>query len=183
LVDVLPPDPLAGLLARVALRDRLAFQQLYSATSAKLFGVTLRILNNRAEAEEVLQEAFVKIWVNAGQYSPSGYRAMTWLAAIVRNQAIDRVRARKPQAVDLDDALDISDDGPTPEASLLNAAAGKQIAHCMEQLDQNRAEAVRRAYVDGVSYQELADLYRVPINTMRTWLRRSLATLRECLQA
>jgi RNA polymerase sigma-70 factor, ECF subfamily len=90
------PTEIETLISRVALGDRNSFQQLYGATSAKLFGICLRVLKNAADAEDVLQEAYVKIWQNAGKYQVTGYSPMTWLITIARNQAIDRLRARKP---------------------------------------------------------------------------------------
>lgn len=170
-----------GLLGRVADRDRAAFSALYSATSAKLFGVALRILNNRAEAEEVLQDAFVKIWQNADRYIANGFSPMTWLITLTRNQAIDRIRTRKLATADIDLARDVSDKGPTPEQALLASSERAQIDACLDELEQDRSAAVRGAYLDGLSYQELADRHDVPLNTMRTWLRRSLLKLKECM--
>lgn len=174
---------IADLLARVALRDREAFRALYGRTSAKLFGVTLRILQNRNEAEDALQDVFVKVWQRAEGYRPEAASAMTWLIAIARNQAIDRLRARRPDHDDIDEAIDLRDAGMTPEQSAINAGEGDRINQCMEQLKPERAEAVRRVYVEGESYNELADRLQVPLNTVRTWLRRSLLALRDCLEA
>ena len=171
------------LLSRVALRDRAAFKALYERTNAKLLGVTLRILSNRSEAEDALQEVFIKVWQRAEGYRPDSASPMTWLITIARNHAIDRVRARKAVHTDIDEALDISDSGMTPEQSAVNADEGRRIDECMGQLKPDRAEAVRRAYVEGESYNELAERLSVPLNTVRTWLRRSLLALRECLEA
>ena len=170
-----------NMISRIGLGDRIAFSSLYDATSAKLFGVCLRVLNNRAEAEEVLQEAYVRIWQKADSYAANGYSPMTWLITVTRNLAIDRLRARKAPTQDIDDMPDIRDTGPTPEAAAIAASERAQIDTCMDELDDGRADAVRGAYLDGYSYQELADQYGVPINTMRTWLRRSLQKLKECL--
>lgn len=170
-----------GLIARTALRDRQAFRALYQATSAKLFGVTLRILRDRSEAEEALQEVYIKIWQRADRYVPGGYSPISWLVAVARNHSLDIVRARKPAATDIDTVLELADLAPDPEQA---AVAGGERAHidaCLGELDADRAEAVRGAYLDGYSYEELAGKYGVPLNTMRTWLRRSLIKLRECL--
>jgi RNA polymerase sigma-70 factor, ECF subfamily len=174
---------IADLIARAALRDRAAFRDLYLRTSAKLFGVTLRILKDRAEAEEALQEVYVKIWQRADRYVAGGYSPISWLVAVARNHALDRLRARRPVAADLDAALDIADDGPDPEAAAIGTAEHRRIETCLDQLESDRAEAVRGAYLDGFSYEELAARHNVPLNTMRTWLRRSLMKLRECLSA
>jgi RNA polymerase sigma-70 factor, ECF subfamily len=169
------------LIARIALRDRAAFSMLYDRTSAKLFGICLRILGDRAEAEDALQEVYLRIWDNANRYAANGLSPMTWLITVARNRAIDRLRARRAPTQDVADMPDLADTGPTPEQAALASATLKQIETCMEELPADRADAVRRAYLDGDTYQDLATRHGVPINTMRTWLRRSLLKLRECL--
>lgn len=168
------------LIARTALGDRAAFAALYEATSAKLFGVTLRVLNNRGEAEETLQEVYIKIWHNAGRYRVNGLSPLTWLIAIARNAAIDR-RRRKTREADGDLHEMLADSAPGPESLVIEASENARLSACFEELEPDRAGAVRRAYLDGKSYAELAAQYGVPLNTMRTWLRRSLLKLRECL--
>lgn len=175
-------DELATLLGRVGLRDRKAFARLYERASPKLFAIAIRILKDRTDAEEALQEIFIKVWQRAERYVPEQGGAMTWLGTIARNHAIDIMRARKPQASDLDEAFDIAAPEPGPEAAAINMSEGSRIDRCMQTLQSDRADAVKKAYVEGLSYQELADFYKIPINTMRTWLRRSLMTLRECLE-
>lgn len=169
------------LLGRVGLKDREAFQSLYTLTSAKLFGITLRVLNNRAEAEEALQEVFIKIWHKADRYSVNGLSPMTWLITVARNHAIDRLRARRKHMGDLSEAEEVADAAPGPEQLAIAASERGRLMGCLEELPEDRADAVQRAYLAGESYAELADHFDVPINTMRTWLRRSLLKLRECL--
>ena len=174
---------IAGLIARCALRDRQAFRDLYGRTSAKLFGVTLRILRDRSEAEEALQEVYVKIWQRADRYVPGGYSPISWLVAVARNHSLDVLRARKPQSEDIDLALDVADAGPDPEQAEASRGERSRIDNCLGQLDAEKADAVRGAYLDGYSYEELSSRFSVPLNTMRTWLRRSLLKLRDCLSA
>lgn len=174
---------IADLIARTALRDRGAFRDLYARTSAKLFGVTLRILRDRSEAEEALQEVYVKIWQRADRYVVGGYSPISWLVAVARNHALDILRARKPVSDDIDLALDVADGAPDPEQATLDQAERTRIHGCLEQLEADKADCVRGAYLDGFSYDELAERHKVPLNTMRTWLRRSLLKLRECLSA
>jgi RNA polymerase sigma-70 factor (ECF subfamily) len=174
---------IADLIARCALRDRAAFRDLYGRTSAKLYGVTLRILKDRSEAEEALQEVYVKIWQRADRYVPGGYSPISWLVAVARNHSLDVLRARKPQSDDIDLALEVADAGPNPEQAAVDSAERSRIDNCLGQLDGEKADAVRGAYLDGFSYEELATRHKVPLNTMRTWLRRSLMKLRECLTA
>jgi RNA polymerase sigma-70 factor (ECF subfamily) len=177
------PADIETLIARMALGDRAAFSALYAATSAKLFGITLRVLDNRAEAEDALQEIYVKLWHNAGRYQSNGLSPMTWLITIARNHAIDRLRARRPAATaaGIDEAAELADLSPGPEAQLIAAGERARLSACLATLDPDRAEAVSRAYMYGDSYADLAARYGVPLNTVRTWLRRSLLKLRECL--
>ncbi len=174
---------IADLIARTALRDRQAFRELYRRTSAKLFGVTLRILKDRAEAEEALQEVYVKIWRRADRYVQGGYSPISWLVAVARNHALDVLRARKPRNDDLEAAYDIADTAPDPERAAVDGDERGRIESCLEQLETDKADCVRGAYLDGYTYDELAQRHGVPLNTMRTWLRRSLIRLRECLTA
>lgn len=176
-------DRISDLIRRVALRDRVAFDLLYSATSAKLFGTCLRVLKDRAEAEEVVQEVFVKIWLRADRFAVTGQSPMSWLIAVARHQAIDRLRARREASGGIDDAaLDIRDPAPGPEARAIAAGERRQLDGCLAELEAARADAVRSAYLEGDSYADLAARHDVPLNTMRTWLRRSLTRLKECLQ-
>ena len=174
---------IAEMIARCALRDRAAFALLYSRTSAKLYGVTLRILKDRSEADEALQEVYVKIWQRADRYVPGGYSPISWLVAVARNHSLDVLRARKPRSEDIDMALDVADAGPDPEQAAADRGERARIDHCLDQLDADKAGAVRGAYLDGYSYEELSARFDVPLNTMRTWLRRSLLKLRDCLSA
>jgi RNA polymerase sigma-70 factor, ECF subfamily len=174
-------EDLSEALSKIALGDRAAFRHLYAATSAKLFGICLRVMRNRSDAEDVLQEAYVKIWRNASKFQVSGASPISWLAAIARNQAIDRLRARKPEALDIEDAFEVADEGAGPELDLLASADSSRLGQCLAELKPDRAAAVKAAYLDGYSYKELAHQHGLPLNTVRTWLRRSLLSLRECL--
>ncbi len=176
------PQDIARLIVRTSLKDRAAFDLLYRQTSAKLFGVCLRVLSDRAEAEEALQEVFVKVWTKADRFAVSELSPMSWLIAVARNHAIDRIRARRRPAAEIDTALDVADPAPGPEAMAVAGSEADRIHHCLEELEQDRADAVRGAYLKGESYAELAERHGVPLNTMRTWLRRSLIRLRECLE-
>jgi RNA polymerase sigma-70 factor, ECF subfamily len=175
-------DDISKLIGRVSLKDRAAFSELYRLTSPKLFAICVRILRDRTEAEEALQEIYIKIWQRADRYASGETNPMSWLSAITRNHAIDHLRARKPVANTIDEAYDLADSAPDPERTAINTAEGRRIDNCMNELEADRADAVRKAYVEGLSYQELADMFGTPLNTMRTWLRRSLLKLRECME-
>jgi RNA polymerase sigma-70 factor (ECF subfamily) len=173
-------DPIAELIEKCAATDRAAFRTLYRDSSAKLMGVLLRILKERAEAEDALQEVYTRVWLRAGRYDPTKGRGMTWLIAIARNLAIDRLRARP--AASSDDGLDlVQDSTPRAETRLIAMGEAKRMGDCFATLEPDRADAVRGAYLTGLSYVELAARHAVPLNTMRTWLRRSLLKLKECL--
>ncbi|MCX7890052.1 MAG: sigma-70 family RNA polymerase sigma factor [Rhodobacteraceae bacterium] len=174
-------DPVADLIGRIAGGDRAAFRALYDTAAAKLFGVVLRILNDRSEAEDALQEVMTRAWLNARRFDAGRARGMTWLIAIARNHAIDRLRARPP-AADGDEALAVLPDAaPGAEAQAMAAGEARRIADCLGRLDPARAAALRGAYLDGLSYEDLARRHAVPLNTMRSWLRRGLQYLKDCL--
>jgi RNA polymerase sigma-70 factor (ECF subfamily) len=174
------PD-IDNLLAKIALSDRRAFDRLYENTSAKLFGIAMRILKDRTLAEDALQEIYIRIWQKASSYRPGQQAPMAWLATVARNHAIDVIRANKRIHDDIDDHFELKASDRNPEEEAILSGERDRIDTCLEALEPQKAEAVVSAYVEGYSYQELADRYSIPLNTMRTWLRRSLASLRECL--
>ncbi|MEH6725719.1 MAG: sigma-70 family RNA polymerase sigma factor [Hyphomicrobiales bacterium] len=175
------PNDIEYLISQISLGDREAFSQLYDATSAKLLGVCLRVLNERANAEEAMQDTFIKVWKNADRYSINGLSPMTWLITIARNTAIDRLRAQKPVS-DINDYSDsLASKLPSPESNVAHSSDMKRVSECLEELGDDRGAAIQGAYLDGQSYAELSELYKVPLNTMRTWLRRGLLSLRECM--
>ncbi len=164
--------------------DRAAFRLLYERTAAKLFGVCLRVLNDRALAEEALQDVFMKVWHRAGQYRVNGFSPMTWLITLARNASIDRLRRRNAgnRKVEPIDAVDLlADPAPGPAQQAEARSEAQALAACMAELPPERAEMVRRAYLEGATYTELATATGTKLNTVRTWLRRSLMQLRECL--
>lgn len=172
---------LEHLLSRIALGDRAAFRALFSATSAKLFGICLRVLRDRAEAEDALQEVYLKIWNKADRYAVTGHSPMTWLITVARNHSIDRLRVRRGEGDPLQPEAVFADPAAGPEARAIAAGEARRIGDCLGELDPDRAEAVRGAYLDGQTYAALAERFNVPLNTMRTWLRRSLLKLKDCL--
>ncbi len=175
-------EEIEQLIVRVALKDRTAFDMLYDRVSAKLFGVCLRVLNKRAAAEDAMQDTFVKIWNNADRYQANGLSPMTWLITIARNTSIDRLRARKKGHQDVNaPGFELASNDPDPEQQAVAASEMGRLVGCLGQLDDERAAAIRGAYLDGDSYADLAARFKVPLNTMRTWLRRGLISLRECM--
>jgi RNA polymerase sigma factor (sigma-70 family) len=179
-----PEIDLAVLMDRIAGGDRDALRQFYQATSAKLFGVCLRILCRRDEAEDVLQEVYLTIWRRAGRYDAGRAGVMAWICTIARNRAIDRLRARGPLAgADPSEALEVADGAAGGEALLVQADEAAQLARCLETLDQRAREMIRTAFFEGVTYEALAQRVGAPAGTVKSWIRRGLARLKDCLQA
>ncbi|HEV2079711.1 MAG TPA: sigma-70 family RNA polymerase sigma factor [Allosphingosinicella sp.] len=173
-------DFLAAALARVAEGDRAAFAQVYHHTSAKLFGVCLRVLGNRSEAEDALQEAFIKVWLKAAAFDPSRSSPITWLAALVRNTALDRLRARasRPSEPLSSEALAVADSSASPADRLEASEQSRLVARCIDQLDARQAAAIRDAVFGGATYAALARKEGVPLGTMKSWVRRGLVSLK-----
>lgn len=180
-MSVVKQDIVAGLIVRVALADRVAFRDLYHATSDALFGVLNRILRNRSDAEEGLQEVYARVWVRAAGFDALRGSGMTWLMTIARNYAIDQRRLRRVTEQDGVEVDLLADPHPGPEVYFAAQSEARRIIVCLDKLDPQHAAAVKAAYLNGTSYDELATFYAVPLNTMRTWLRRSLQKLRECV--
>ena len=179
---MLTPAELIWLLASVSKGDEAAFERLYEATRAKLFGVVLRILRRQDLAEEVVQEAYVKIWNNAGQFNPALASPITWMVSIARNRAIDVARKRsEPSIEDETAAMLVASDTPDPLARREMTEELKRILECVGQLDPDRQKLVLLAYYNGWSREQLSEKFNMPLNTVKTWLRRSMIDIRECL--
>ncbi|MFN7003026.1 MAG: sigma-70 family RNA polymerase sigma factor [Roseinatronobacter sp.] len=178
-------DEISQALLRVARKDRAALRQLYALCAPKLTGILMRMLRDRTEVEDALQDVFIRVWDRAPAYDPEKGTGLNWLCAVARNHALDRLRAqrsrRQAQTVPVEDAVDLVSPGQGPEGQLLLRAEMENVVRCFGELPQDRAEAVKGAYLMGLSYQDLAERHEVPLNTMRTWLRRALITLKECL--
>jgi RNA polymerase sigma-70 factor (ECF subfamily) len=188
------PDPaqLEGLLARVVLRDREAFRQLYETCSPQLFGIALRLLRRRDLAEDVLQDAFASIWHRADSYRPAASQPMTWLTSVVRNRALDVLRAealRRTEPLEEDDgATDrattaaLPDESPGPLGLLEQAADALQMRGCLEAIDGPQRQCLALAYYHGLSHSELAEHLGSPIGSVKVWLRRGIDRLRRCME-
>ncbi len=172
-------------LARVAGGDREALRSLYRATSAKLFGVCLRILRDRGEAEEVLQEVYLTVWRKAHVFDAGrGLSPMTWLATLARNRSIDRLRSsgRARSMAPLEAAAEAADPGPSALSGLEASDERRRLEACLAELDGPPQAAIRTAFFDGASYPELARRMDVPLGTLKSWVRRGLLRLRACLE-
>jgi RNA polymerase sigma-70 factor, ECF subfamily len=180
------------LILATAKRDAQSFESLYQLTSAVLMGVAMRITRRRETAEEVLHDAFVKVWNQANSFDPKALQPMAWLNAIVRNRALDLVTSAEAKRVDsfdahddddgsaLDRLLDWSDESNSGEA-LDDKRAQHQLRDCLDSLKASERQALALAYHHGMSHSELADHLQKPIGTVKSWVRRGLDSLRTCM--
>jgi RNA polymerase sigma-70 factor (ECF subfamily) len=175
---------LTAALLRVAAGDRAALRIVCADTAAKLFGICLRILNDRIEAEDVLQEVFLTVWQRAESFDPTRASPITWLVAVARNRAIARLRARGTtrRMEPIETAEDVVDSSPLAAEWVEMGQQSQQLTLCLEQLEGRQSAAIRAAFLDGMTYEELAQRMGVPLGTMKSWIRRGLMKLRTCLE-
>jgi RNA polymerase sigma-70 factor (ECF subfamily) len=187
---------LSRLLARSGLGDRAAFATLYERTSSHLFAVVLRINRDRAQAEDILQEVYVNVWRAASSFDAAQSQPLTWLTSIARNRAIDSLRRMQTQpqmrsagppaegreSEDEDVYDTVADDSPGPLELLSRAAEARSLAACMDQLSATQRQSVALAFFQGLSHAEIAAQMRQPLGTIKSWVRRSLAALKSCLE-
>jgi RNA polymerase sigma-70 factor, ECF subfamily len=174
---------LAEALIRTGRGDRSAFEAVYKATSAKLFGVCLRIFPDRNEAEEALQDAYLTIWNKAASFESGRASPISWLVAVTRNRAIDRLRARgKAGMASLDEAAEIADPAPLADAQLLASGEDHVLHGCIEELEHRDAHFIRSAFIGGATYADLAEREGEPLGTVKSRIRRALIKLRGCME-
>jgi RNA polymerase sigma-70 factor (ECF subfamily) len=178
-------DELSAALGRVAGGSQSALAEVYQKTSAKLFGICIRILGERGEAEDALQDIFISVWRKAGTFDAAKASPITWLATLARNRSIDRKRSkasRAPAAPLGDEAMDVADEAPLALAGLEAAEESGRITLCLGELEERQNRAIRAAFYEGLSNPEHAQRSAVPLGTMKSWIRRGLLRLRECLE-
>jgi RNA polymerase sigma-70 factor, ECF subfamily len=173
---------LVWLLAAVAKGDQAAFERLYAATRAKLYGVLLRILGKPELADDVMQETYLKVWKMADSFDPTIASPITWMVAIARNRAIDIVRKKSDLSIeDTPEAMSAATDAPPPLARREMTEELRRLLTCLGKLDPEKQRIVLLAYYSGWSREQLAQKLDIPVNTIKTWLRRSLLEIRECM--
>ncbi len=176
-------DHLSHLLARVGAGDRSALKSVYDLTHAKLFGVCLRILNDDALAEDALQDSYIKVWRSADRFDAGRASPITWLAAIARNTAIDRRRALGTREYVSDDILA---DAPSNETDALTrleeGEKADALRKCLGTLEEKQRNVIRTAFFEGDSYRELAERMGTPLGTVKSWVRRGLKRLKDCME-
>jgi RNA polymerase sigma factor (sigma-70 family) len=175
---------IAAALSRIPAGDRAALQTVYRLTSAKLFGVCLRILGERGEAEDVLQEVYVTVWRKAADFDFNRASPMSWLIAIARNRSIDRLRAsRQSRNMDpIENASEIADATGAADAAMESMQAHVRLHGCLNGLATHERAALHGAFFDGNTYEDLAARMKVPLGTMKSWIRRALIKLKACLE-
>jgi RNA polymerase sigma-70 factor (ECF subfamily) len=184
---------LAQLMSRSALGDRNAFARLYDLTSGHLFAVVLRVQRDRALAEDLLQEVYVNVWRSVGSFDAAQSQPMTWLTSVARNKAIDSLRRAQSQPLlqsvhreDDDDRPDLdqqlADESPGPVELLTQAGDARRLNTCMQGLSASQRQSVALAFFDGLSHAEVAEHLHQPLGTVKSWVRRALLSLKECLE-
>jgi RNA polymerase sigma-70 factor (ECF subfamily) len=183
-----PTDPAAArarlteALVRTGQEDRAALQDVYRLTSAKLFGICLRICGERSAAEDVLHDVYLTIWKRAGAYEPGRASPISWLATIARNRAIDWVRAKGARpSHPVEEAAMVADTSPDQREIAERAQESQRLHDCLDALDERSRDAIRTAFFDGLTDAELAERKNVPLGTMKSIVRRGLLQLRGCV--
>jgi RNA polymerase sigma-70 factor (ECF subfamily) len=163
--------------------DKAALNAIYTQEAPRMLGVALRILKRRTLAEDAVQDAFVLVWRNAAKFDPAKGGAETWLYTVLRNRSLSILRKEAgTEPVEMPVGEEVADDGETPEQTIARLSDAEALKHCLEKLEPSRRMAIALAYVEGLSHGELAGKLGMPLGTIKSWLRRSLLTLRQCLQ-
>jgi RNA polymerase sigma-70 factor, ECF subfamily len=177
-------DDLVELLRRTAARDAEAFAALYRQTHALLYGVVARILKRGDASGEALQEAYVRIWEKAGEFDSGKGSPIAWMATIARNRALDDVRRVRPTSLeDMPEGFEPAAETVEPLAARARSEQLSALLECLGALEPERREVVLLAYYRGFSRDALAARFDRPVPTIKTWLRRGLMQLRECLES
>ena len=178
------PEPI-GLdeaLRRCAAGDRTALRTIYDAEAPRMLGVAIRLLRRRALAEEAVHDCFVQIWSRASSFDPTRGEARTWIYAVLRNRALNILRSEtRTELVEDFEPMGLVSDDESPESIALRLSDTSLLKRCLEHLEPVRRQAILLAYIHGLSHGELAGRLGVPLGTMKSWIRRSLILLRECM--
>jgi RNA polymerase sigma-70 factor (ECF subfamily) len=183
-------DEVRDLLARVGLRDAQAFEALYRRVAGRLMAVALRVMQDRAAAEDVLQEVFASIWNRTDHAAPGQHRTLAWLCVVTRHRAIDLLRKRRPEEPlhwrdehGEERMHDAPADDASPMAQLLAREGDAQLGRCMGELESEPRRALLLAFHDGLTHAEIAQCMARPLGTVKAWTRRSLLRLKGCMEA
>jgi RNA polymerase sigma-70 factor (ECF subfamily) len=162
--------------------DRAALRAIYDSEASRMLGVAMRLLRRRPLAEEAVHDTFMQIWQKAGSFDPSRGNGRTWLYAILRNRALNILRGEsRTDLVDDFEPMGLVSEEEDAEAVMLRLSDAGSLKRCLERLEPSRRQAITLAYIHGLSHGELAGRLGVPLGTAKSWIRRSLVSLRECL--
>lgn len=182
-----PDDELMNLIDRVAAHEEPALKALYERCSGKLYGLALRVTGQREWAEDALQEAFLQVWKSAADYRATLSPPMAWLGLIVRSRALDQLRRHKAEREHLTDELDdvladtMEGDSANPMDTSLASQQAWALHQCLTRLEHKQREVVSLAYLRDLSHGELAQQLKLPLGTVKSWIRRGLDQLRACM--
>lgn len=182
-----PDKELMELLDRVAAREEAALKLLYGHTASRLYGLALRIVGNKEWAEDVLQESFLGIWRNAGTYQDSLSPPLAWMGMLVRSRALDFLRRCRAERLHLNvpiedvEELTQDKDAQSPMQWVEASEQAAALHQCLQQLERPQRQVVSLAYLRDLSHSELASNLKLPLGTVKTWMRRSLEQLRKCM--
>jgi len=172
------------LLQQCARGNHQAFKRLYELTSPRLYALCLRFLKKRELAEEILQEAFVKIWDNAWRYIPEKGAATTWMTTVVRNKALDKLRSLKNRPKEVDvvwESMEFASTELQPREILGLSQEAKQLHHCLNKLKTIQQECILLSFYEGYTHEELSQKLERPLGTIKAWIRRGLERIRKCM--
>ena len=178
---------LMTLIDRVAQQDPAALRSLYDLTSSKLYGLALKVLGKPEWAEDALQDTFLQVWRSAADYRATLSPPMAWLGLMVRSRSLDLLRRRKAEREHLTEEIDehladtLEGDAPDPMNTSLASQQAWALHQCLDRLEHRQRQAVSLAYLRDLSHSELAEQLRLPLGTVKTWIRRGLDHLRQCM--
>lgn len=182
------PDPFEALIRRVAEHDGAALRALYEATSGRLLAIANKVLDDRAAAEDVLQDVYMGLWHRAERIPQPCLQPLAWLTTLVRHRAIDKARRRRPEVpLQWQDAdgetheVDLPDEGAAPPEQMQQVQEDARLSECVQRLSEEPRQALLLAYYEGLTHGEIAERLQRPLGTVKAWVRRSLLALRDCL--
>lgn len=176
------PVTIDDMLLQVAQGDRAAFRVLYAKAGSKLYAICLRMMRSRDQADDVYQEAMVKVWERSWQFDPSKGDGMAWLATVTRHAALDRLRRAPKHHVAMDDDVAREIEIATAAEMPADVADARGLMHCLDGLREDHRNAVVLAYVNGLTHEELAERLGRPLGTIKSWVKRGLEQLKDCME-
>ncbi len=180
--NVLSDEEVTAIIGRCATGDRMALKRLFDTESPRMIGVAERILRRRALAEEATQDAFVQVWRRASSFDATLGSGRTWLYTILRNRSLNILRDEsRTELTGEREPFDAMSDEDDPETVVMKLGEASRLRACLQKLEPERRHAIVLAYAKGLSHGELAGKLGIPLGTIKSWIRRSMVTLKECM--